>query len=561
MVKKLLGSLGKVLSRVSVFYQILFIIILMIGFMVGQSINSNHAMQMIQQNTKKIYDNTAAISAQDSIDIEIDVERIRGQYLALLAKEAVDEIAKPVNLNVLFNKIKARKNIDEATSKKLDEIFTNIRAIMEKPVDNQHFLALSREVDNLHSVLRYIRNTTASLNYNLYLDSESFAARLKESNTIIVVVGIGCITLISLLIAFSVYLPLKQMVQRVQSLGAGDLSHEMIDVTGSHETAQAIKGLNMAISGLRSLVTNISNQALTLNNTSTELTTISTETGAFAAEVAKAANELAAASSEQVRQITEALNSIQALSDMVIQVTQDSQRISQISREVARSAELGQEVTSNVAQEISALYDFTQEVADSINVLLSSSEEITSITSIIEGIAEQTSLLALNASIEAARAGEEGKGFAVVAREVGKLAVRSKQSARSISELVAEMKARTDQSVQVMQQGIARAKTSKNLTEKAVIAFEEINKTLMNTITEINRIVKSAEQMAALNEKSTDAISAISAISEQNLASTEEVSAVTEEQSASMAHVTALADDLRKIAGSLKQAVEMFKLG
>ena len=191
----------------------------------------------------------------------------------------------------------------------------------------------------------------------------------------------------------------------------------------------------------------------------------------------------------------------------------------------------------------------------------SSSEEIEGITSIIEGIAEQTSLLALNASIEAARAGEEGKGFAVVAREVAKLAERSKQSARSISELVAEMKAHTDQTVQVMQQGITRAETSKTLAEKAVIAFEKINQTLMNTITEINLIVKSAEQMAALNEKSTDAISAISAISEQNLASTEEVSAITEEQSASMKHVTTLADNLRKIAGNLKQAVEMFKLG
>ncbi|HEY8344636.1 MAG TPA: methyl-accepting chemotaxis protein [Bacillota bacterium] len=562
MIKKPLQSLQKVLSKISVFYQIIFIIILMIGFMVGQSINSSRAMNMIQQNTKKIYDNTAGISQQDNIDIEINVEKIRGQYLALLANESLSGSPYQVfNVNTLFNKIKARKYIDDSTNKRLDEIFSNIKAILEKPVNSRNFTALSREVDNLQSVLRYIRNASSSVNYNLYLDSESFAAQLEKSNTRLVTVGVVCITLIGLLIAFSVYYPLKKIVQRVQSLGAGDLSQSMIDVTGSYEAAEAIKGLNRAITGLRSLVAEISKQSLTIDNASSELSTISAETGVLATEVAKSANELAAASSEQVRQITEAINSIQELSDTVIQVTRDSQRIGQASNEVAQSAELGRKVTSNVATEISALYDSTQNVADAINVLLRSSEEISGITSIIEGIAERTGLLALNASIEAARAGEHGKGFAVVAREVAKLAERSKQSARSIAELIEEMKSHTDQTVQVMRHEISRAEAGKNLAEQAVITFEEINKTLMNTIAEINLIVKSTEQMAALNEKATDAISAISAISEQNLASTEEVSAVTEEQSAAMAQVTTLANNLRKIAGDLKQAVEMFELG
>lgn len=372
---------------------------------------------------------------------------IRGQYLALLSGESLGVSSSPLNLNVLFNKIKARKNIDDTTSKQLDETFANIRAIMDQPVSPQNYHALSREVDNLHNALRFIRNTTASINYNLYLDSESFAT-----------------------------------------------------------------------------------------------------------------NELAAASSEQVRQITEAISSIQELSDMVVQVTRDSQRISDASSEVAQTAELGRAVSSNVAVEIGALYASTHEVTNAINMLLRSSEEINGITSIIEGIAEQTSLLALNAAIEAARAGEHGKGFSIVATEVGKLAERTKQSARSITELIDEMRTHTDRTVQAMQEEIARVAASKDLVEKAVITFEEISKTLIKTIDEISRIAKSTEQMAALNVKATDAITAISAISEQNLASTEEVSAVTEEQSAAMEHVTTLADNLRTIAFNLRQAVNEFTL-
>src|SRR5690606_16323802 len=115
---------------------------------------------------------------------------------------------------------------------------------------------------------------------------------------------------------------------------------------------------------------------------------------------------------------------------------------------------------------------------------------------------------------------------------------QSKQSTRLISELIMQMKVRSDQAVEAMQHGIMRAEAGKNLAEKATITFQEIFKAIIDTITQIDLIVKSTNQMAANNEKATDAVSAIAAISEQNLASTQEVSAVAEEQSASVEQVT-----------------------
>jgi methyl-accepting chemotaxis protein len=123
-----------------------------------------------------------------------------------------------------------------------------------------------------------------------------------------------------------------------------------------------------------------------------------------------------------------------------------------------------------------------------------------------------------------------------------------------------EMKVRSDQAAEAMQHGIIRAEAGKNLAEKATITFQKIFKAILNTIDQIDLIVKSTQQMAANNEKATGAVSMIAAITEQNLASTQEVSAVAEEQSASVEQVTALAENLKLIAGSLKQAVEVFKL-
>ncbi len=244
-----------------------------------------------------------------------------------------------------------------------------------------------------------------------------------------------------------------------------------------------------------------------------------------------------------------------------INYTLSTANIAVSSEKMADSAVVGQTVTNDIANEINGLYQSTKEVAQVIEALNRTSEEITNITTVISGIAEQTSLLALNAAIEAARAGIQGKGFSVVAKETGKLAEQSKQSALMIADLIADMSLKTKHAVEVFQKGIVRVEAGQSLAGEATVTFGNIFKDLKVVLDQINTVATSARYMAEKNEQVISAITTISAISEETMASTEEVSASAEEQSAAAQEVSSLAENLEGIANKLKESVASFNVG
>jgi methyl-accepting chemotaxis protein len=202
----------------------------------------------------------------------------------------------------------------------------------------------------------------------------------------------------------------------------------------------------------------------------------------------------------------------------------------------------------------------TQAILNDILDLDNSADEIREITETITGIAEQTNLLGLNASIEAARAGEMGQGFAVVSEEVNKLAIQSRDAAKTINNILQTIQTKTQTSRKTAEQAHQIIDDQRFAVKSAQDAFTEISTATGDIIARIifmNNIINNINNN---KEHTVQSIISISAISEQTAASAQEVSASSEEQTALSEQVRMLAKELHKKADELAETIAKFQI-
>ena len=322
---------------------------------------------------------------------------------------------------------------------------------------------------------------------------------------------------------------LKNMAGAAERIAAADLTVQ-VTLAGERD-ALGISFVAMTDS-LREIVGDMSRTAGQLTAASQEMAATSEETGRAIGEIAAAVGDVASGAEKQGGMIEHARAGAQATAA----AAQQAQAVSQ--EGVAASAE--------ATEAMRAVSESTAQVTTAIRELAAKSELIGGIVETITGIAGQTNLLALNAAIEAARAGEQGRGFAVVADEVRKLAEESQNAATRISSLVDEIRAETQRTVQVVENGARRTETGVAIVARAREAFEEIGVSVRDVSARSEEIARTTNDVAAL--------------AEQSLAATEQVSASTEQTSASAEEIAASAQDIARSAEELERIVGRFRI-
>ena len=202
--------------------------------------------------------------------------------------------------------------------------------------------------------------------------------------------------------------------------------------------------------------------------------------------------------SQQKAETEQGATAIQQMANSVTAVAHHTNEAASLAQVAMGEFIAGQQEVDKTQQTITLLAKKVSEAAEVINNLSEGSREIGSVLEVIQGIAEQTNLLALNAAIEAARAGEQGRGFAVVADEVRGLASRTKNSTAQIQKVIKGMQDSSQQAVDVMRDGQQQANLSVEQARRAGEALQAIN-TSVTRINDMNtQIAATAEEQSAV---------------------------------------------------------------
>ncbi|HET7931149.1 MAG TPA: methyl-accepting chemotaxis protein [Rhodanobacteraceae bacterium] len=322
---------------------------------------------------------------------------------------------------------------------------------------------------------------------------------------------------------------IMRLLDEMGTLAEGDLT---VKATVTEDITGAIAdSVNFAVEALRSLVT-------TINETAVRVSSAAQETQATAKHLADAANQ-------QAQQITSASAKINEMAVSIDQVSKNSADSAEVAQRSVQIASNGALIVRQTISGMDSIREQIQETSKRIKRLGESSQEIGSIVELINDIAEQTNILALNAAIQAASAGEAGRGFAVVADEVQRLAERATGATKRIETLVQTIQSDTVEAVSSMEQTTTQVVNGARLAEDAGTALGEIEKVSNNLAGLIQGISSAAKQQSAAATNISSTMSSIQQITTQT-------SVGASQTAESIGNLAQLAQELRRSVADFK---------
>ncbi|HYA89148.1 MAG TPA: methyl-accepting chemotaxis protein, partial [Nitrospirota bacterium] len=368
-------------------------------------------------------------------------------------------------------------------------------------------------------------------------------------NLLLFIMGVGVIALIilsilTLVLSAITIAPVKDLMRVAEALGRGDLSkkatvktadelgqlgdtlnrtidrlqgliqtesdrdkmqHQVMDLLSvvstaaegdltikAEVTADALGSVadafNLMITGLTTLVTHASN--------------VATEIQRSAGDILRSADAMRMGAEQQASQIRNASEAVNAMSRTTQRMAENAEAATETSVKATQAAVKGGAAVSETIKGMQRIRATVQSTGKKIKGLGERSLEIGAIIEVINEIATQTNLLALNAAIEAARAGEQGRGFAVVADEVRKLAERAARATKDITGLIKGIQVETSEAVTVMEEGTREVEEGTKLADQAGAALREIEQIVKQTATLMTDITRAADDQV----KSTSSV-------------------------------------------------------
>ena len=283
-----------------------------------------------------------------------------------------------------------------------------------------------------------------------------------------------------------------------------------------------------------------------LGHTLSEVAEAVSATANASSQISSSTEEMAAGAQEQTSQTGEVASAVEEMAKTIIENSRSANQTAEVAKQAKAAAESGGAVVEETVAGMRKIAVVVGKSAETVKELGKSSDQIGEIVTVIDDIADQTNLLALNAAIEAARAGEQGRGFAVVADEVRKLAERTTKATKEIAGMIKKIQADTAGAVSSMQEGTRQVDQGIAMADKAGNSLKEIVQVSQKVTDMVMQIAAASEQQSSASEQISQNVEAISTVTGQTASSTQQIARA--------------AEDLNSLTDNLQQLVGHFRL-
>lgn len=473
--------------------------------------------------------------------------KLENKALELSDSGDVAELKKLIDQKVAWGKLtdEALEAYDNGDPKKAQDIM------------NTQAQALENELEKGFSDLAAQREE----NIQKFGDDIMRKGKIIELLSYVVTILVALLSaLVAYLTARSITKPIKLVMNHMQTIAGGDLSVEPLNVATEDETGQLAAAMNIMQDVLKGTMHKILEDSETLTAHSEELNQAAFEVKSGSEQVATTMQELATGTETQANTASSLSIVMGNFTKKVQDTNKSGEQMSKTSQKVLDMTTEGSRLMDSSNQQMQKIDSIVQDAVGKMAILDNQTKEISDLVSIIQTVADQTNLLALNAAIEAARAGEHGRGFAVVADEVRKLAEQVAVSIADITGFVTTIQAESKKVSDSLQNGYAEVEEGTAQIKTTGKTFNEISRSVTSMVNEIQHISGNLESIAANSELMNGSIEEIAAVSQESAAGVEETSAASQQISSSMEEVSGNSEHLATLAENLSQMVNQFKL-